>query len=649
MEINATLPREQNNVIQLRPANDDTQGEPVNQENLHKHRDRFREAETHHYEMRELAFRDEDYYHNFDNDQWTSAEKATLKYRGQPISTHNEIKRKANFLLGMEQRGRTDPKAFPRTPDAHEGMAKVATDILVYIDDKTKLDKSFSRGAKDLVISGIEAYEIISNNGENETINLPYAEFFFDPMSREEDFADAKYMGYARWFDEEDAKAMYPEGADYISAAHYEEAFADTYDDRPRYAILEGHRKRVRICVMYYRTAQGWFLTHFTGGGVLYEQPSPYNDEDGKPHCAIMAQSLYVDRENRRYGMIRDMIGPQDEINHNRSKIWALANNRRTWGVKGTIDDVDEMKSELAAIDGHVETSAPLGTTWGFVDNHAEIAELAKLLANAQNTLANMGPNSGLRGRGVENQSGRAIMAQQDAGLTEENSIFDGHQDLKLRVYKANFARAKQFWDEPKFIRVVTPEGQEGEQFVALNQPIQNEFGQQLINPRTGQPAIKNSLGDMDVEIILDAVPDTVNSQIEQFDILSKLVQSGVPIPPTALIMASQLRDKDKILKEMQTGGIPPEQQQAQQQQAAMQQQIQMKALELEMTKLQADIKEVLSSAYLKDAQAKKAAAEVPLIAAKTQGEVQDARIKPAEAAHRMASADDTRSRPNER
>jgi len=204
------------NIVQLRP--DKPQG--VDQSKHIKHRSKFRQSESHHRDMRILAFRDEDYYHNFDNDQWSEAEKKALANRGQPLITHNEVKRKVNFLLGMEQRGRTDPKAFPRKADAHGDMAKVATDVLVYLDDKTRLDKVFSGLSKNLIIHGIEAAEIISENGENKTVKLPYEEFFFDPMSKEDDFSDANYMGYARWFDSEDAKRTYPNGEQYVDIAN---------------------------------------------------------------------------------------------------------------------------------------------------------------------------------------------------------------------------------------------------------------------------------------------------------------------------------------------------------------------------------------------------------------------------------------------
>ena len=153
------------------------------------------------------------------------------------------------------------------------------------------------------------------------------------------------------------------------------------------------------------------------------------------------------------------------------------------------------------------------------------------------------GPNAGLQGRGVEGQSGRAIIAQQNAGLAEENALFDAHNDFKLRCYQAMWARAKQFWTEEKYIRVTDDE--QAFRFMHVN-----VFAG--IDPMTGQPIVQNALARMDVDIIIDTALDTISLQHEQFEQLSQMAQAGLPIPPDILIMASQLTDKQQILERLQ-------------------------------------------------------------------------------------------------
>ena len=68
------------------------------------------------------------------------------------------------------------------------------------------------------------------------------------------------------------------------------------------------------------------------------------------------------------------------------------------------------------------------------------------------------------------------------------------------------------------------------------------------------------------------------------------MVKSGIPIPPTAIIEASSLKNKDKILQEMRAGmQIPP--QVKEQMQKLQQENIQLKAgAEVEQMKLRAEV-----------------------------------------------------------
>ena len=107
------------------------------------------------------------------------------------------------------------------------------------------------------------------------------------------------------------------------------------------------------------------------------------------------------------------------------------------------------------------------------------------------------------------------------------------------------WARAKQFWRDEKWLRVTDDEN--AFRFAHVNVPIVgfDEFGNKVI------VGMENALAEMDVDIIIEAGPDTITLQHEQFEQLTQLAQSGYPIPPDILISASQLRDKQKLLERM--------------------------------------------------------------------------------------------------
>jgi hypothetical protein len=81
------------------------------------------------------------YYHG---DQWTKKEIAALRARKQPVVTSNRIVRKIDAVVGLVERLRQDPKAYPRTPKHDEG-AELATATLRFVLDNNDWKSKSSR------------------------------------------------------------------------------------------------------------------------------------------------------------------------------------------------------------------------------------------------------------------------------------------------------------------------------------------------------------------------------------------------------------------------------------------------------------------------------------------------------------------------
>ena len=69
--------------------------------------------------------------------QWTSEQIKTFNDRKQPVVTYNKIGRKIDGIVGLVERLKQDPKAYPRTPQ-HQAGADLATAVLRYLMDSNK-------------------------------------------------------------------------------------------------------------------------------------------------------------------------------------------------------------------------------------------------------------------------------------------------------------------------------------------------------------------------------------------------------------------------------------------------------------------------------------------------------------------------------
>lgn len=533
----------------------------------------FEAAEDATAEARKLAERDIDYFHE---KQWTAEERSALERRGQPAVTYNRVKRKVNSLLGIEKQTRKDPKAFPRNP-ADEDAARAATDALRYVCDESRWDDKRSEAALDLAVPGSCAVMVgikQTRNGFDPDIRrIAWDRFYYDPHSSEFDFADAKFMGVVVWMDLDDALALYPDAADALSGTWKQAQADNTYDDRPKHNLWADYkRRRVRVCEHYYRDGEGWKFCIFTKGGfVVAPQASPYLGEDDQPECPIKAVSLYVDRDNNRYGEVRTMIGPQDEINKRRSKALHLINQRQVRVSPAVANDPNEVRKELARPDGVFVGEA--GDVEILPTNDMAAANL-QLLQEAKAEIDLLGPNAALAGKNEAQMSGRAIMAQQQGGMTESATYLDRLRVLSMAVYRSVWCRIRQFWKEERWVRVT--DNDMNTRFVGLNRPVTliqmaaqqmgvtrdnvreapPEVQQQLqmlaMDPRAQQVVgYENAVTELDVDIVVDEGMDTPTVAAEQFDQMLKMAGAGLPIPPDVLIEASSLRNKEKLLEMM--------------------------------------------------------------------------------------------------
>lgn len=540
---------------------------------------------------RRLAERDRDYY---DNKQWTDKEREVLRKRGQPCTTNNRIKPKIDYLVGVEQKQRTDPKAFPRTPQDVDS-ADAATDAIRYVLDDNQFDFTRSAIFKNMLLEGIGACEVsavpkgqVRADGTSDyrivIKQIPWDRLFFDPHSLKDDFSDARYKGQVVWMDEAEAREKWPDAVEIFDETKASEVSNDTLDDRPQDRWVDSERKRVRIVEMWCIKGAKYVQYVFTKAGLLQDPvDSPYVNEDGFSEDPFEFQSMFVDRDGNRYGAARAWIDLQDAINKRESKSLHLMSLRQTKGEKGAVDDVNAMKRQLAKPDGHVEINP--GLEFDILPTGDMAAAQFQLLQEAKQNIDAVSVNAAMAGTESRVMSGRALIAKAEGGMAEVGPIFDPLRKIQLRIYRKVWNLVRKYWTSEKWIRVTDDE--KTPSYVGLNQPVtvmqkaqELERQGQPIPPELVQAAqmnpsavveIKNDVTELDVDIILAEVPDTVAIQAEQFEKLAGLAQSGVPIPPEALIEASGLRNKDKILEKMGVGqdGMPP--QVAQQIQAAQQ------------------------------------------------------------------------------
>lgn len=455
------------------------------------------------------------YYHA---DQWTAKEIAILKARKQPVVTSNRIVRKIDAIVGLVERLRQDPKAYARTPKHDEG-AELATATLRFVLDNNDWKSKSSRIAHGGAIDGLAGieYDLVPGDDGDPSLEMHIAYgdgFFYDPRSVDEGFTDARFLGVSKPVDIEQLKELVPGKADEI-----DELFTDTGNDMTTIASQDREKNwtqstdktKLQLVDHWYVKGGKWRWCLYIGSTVLMQGISPFIDEKGKTFPRYRMFSAAVDHDGDRYGFVRNLKSPQDEVNHRRSKALHLLNSRRVVSEKGAVDDIEIARREWAKSDGWVEVNPGLKVEPDQTTQNDFKGQL-EMLQEAKNEIENFGPNPALIGQGLEDSSGRAIQLLQQAGIAELGPYLSAFKNWKIRVYRDIWNIIQRYWTSERWIRVT--DDANVAQFFQINKLSTDQYG---------HPAIVNAIGSLDVDIIIDEGPDAVNLQGDSMMVLQSL------------------------------------------------------------------------------------------------------------------------------
>ena len=449
--------------------------------------------------------------------------------------------------------------------------------------DSNDLDLKFSRAWENMLVEGYGGVELVvepkpDGDPDINVVEWDWDRLFYDHHSRKLDFSDARYVGGVIWMDMEEAKARWP-GKEQLEAL--ERTVADstsnstTYEDRPHKQWVSGrHRDRIRICQMYHVEDGQWWQCFFTKGGKLESIPVPFVDQDGRSWCPMQLGGAFIDRDNNRYGLVRIMIGVQDEVNKRRSKALHRTATRTIIMEAGAVDDEDKAREEAAKPDGLIKVNP--GMRFEFAKNEDQLSAELGLLQEAKNEIELMGPNPAMLGKDKDAPSGRAILANQQSGQTEITLLLDRHRQLKKRVYQRIWDLIRQYKQAEWWVRVTDDE--KNVKFVGINKPVtmREELEKRLASKGAPHEMIAQYLDEqqamgapldsvirtenqptrMFMDITLEEVPDMANVQEEQFQALVKLAPA-VTFPPEIYLQASSLRNKRELIEKMNSQNAP--------------------------------------------------------------------------------------------
>lgn len=531
-----------------------------------------------------------------EGDQYTAAELKILNERNQPDIVYNECEPIIERLVGQYTRQRLAVGIVGRNAPVDDALADTMHSLHRYIDQ----DSDYFIHEKEAFRDGITGgFGVLECGVESETLGRPriYVEqqdpfnIAFDPYCRKHDWNNprggARYILRFPWITLEEGQHRWPKLANKLADAleRYTpfRQFTDTLDPKVQshasFQIFDRQKRLIRPIEVWFkeRREEEVVITPF---GVLGDEhddklkrralklvpnarratlmrdrlyvavicgdvviqpatPSPYNTN----LFPFVPYFCHRRKNGQPYGHIKRSIDPNREINARRSRALYMLNARQSIYERNAIIDPNHLAEQLNLADGQIVVEAGKFDKFAVRENQdigqANLQMLQEAKAELQHLAGEdyLAPSSEMR-------SGAGVAQQQLPYHLSQVDIFD---NLRLtRKMKAQLVTSyvQQFYDEDMVFQVTDDEGK-AQQFAVSQSQFQD---------------IKNRMFDFIVKEQPDYATLNDEAAANLQTTLPQVAQYG-PAWGKILVMSSQLRDKDKILKmldEMDQQAPPP-------------------------------------------------------------------------------------------
>ena len=431
-----------------------------------------------------------DLYHNR---QYTSEQLKVLESRGQPKETFNIIKLFGRMLLGYYSTIVNNVKVNPAKEDSII-TASVLQDTTDYIFRTNNLASEGDKIKLDCILTGLMcSYIGVVATGEVDEFgrpkydirvnHVPSLELAIDPMSKLDDYSDARYIHRFKWVAEEEVDKLFGKGKREKIDAYYnhleidEAEFAYTYKNE-FHGRYKRHDNYLIVHTVMIDKDKTW-STYWSGEEILSKEEVTYK-EVKNPY---RVQKLNTSNKVEFYGMFREVTETQNAINQALLKIQLMVNTQKAFVEDGAVTNLAEFSDQFNRVNAIIPVKDLAGIkienlTREVIDQYTVID---KALDRVQRVLS---INDSFLGMAYASDSGAKVRLQQNASMVAQRySTSKVEQFYRLLGWDI-VNLIKQYFTAHDIIRV--SDNYQGDKWVELNKPLQIPTGH--IDPQTGVP-----------------------------------------------------------------------------------------------------------------------------------------------------------------
>lgn len=481
----------------------------MNLENTQDLKDSFRIG----YSEFEGSYIEAEEVHNmYHNRQWTADQLAVLGNRGQPKETFNVIKLFARMLVGYYSTVVNTAVALP-TQESDVTIASLATDIIKSVFERNHFTTEGDKIKLSAILSGLMCcYVAPENTGRKDRFgrpiynivveHVPEEELVLDPMSRKEDYSDARWLHRWKWMTGAAVDELFGRGTCKKLEQYY------NYLGIPQADYTYTHPDQ---SIGYGKAFDNYLITHsvvkddkgrrwsvyWCGDHILEKTEITYKNVT----WSYRVVKVHTSSIPEFYGIFREVVETQKAINQAIVKLQLMVNSQKVFVETNAVKNIDEFTNAVNRVTGVIPVTKMSGIK---VENlSAEAVEQYVIIDRALDRIQRiLNINDSFLGMAYASDSGRKVKLQQDATILALRYLTERIQLMYRLLGEDILGLASQYMYAEQTLRVT--DEITGYRFVQLNKPVMEWTGQmdeqgqpimqpifeQVMDPETGKPLV---------------------------------------------------------------------------------------------------------------------------------------------------------------
>ena len=611
--------------------------------------DRYiRARDNGHLDYIDMAKRCDSFYRG---EQWDEADIASLDNEGRPALTINTILPTVNTVIGEQSSRRADVQFKPRR-GGEQAIAETLTKLYMQISDNNKLDWTEAQVFSDGLIMDRGYFDVRMDfddhiEGEIRIKAKDPLDILIDPDAKDWDPKTWNEVFETRWMSTDEIEEVYGrKKADKLrtiaengstlgidSIEYEEQRFGKTNSgleygkEMPKDPEEVGACRAIRVLERQYRRLVSckFYVDPLTGDQrqvpdfwstrkinqfadqyglttiermarrvrwtvsadlvVLHDDWSPYEDFTIIPYFPYW-------RRGKPFGMVRNLLSPQEQLNKISSQELHIVNTTANSGWIGengaltgmTADDLEEHGATTGLVLEFNRGSSPPAK----IPPNQIPTGLDRLgMKAAANIKQISGVSDAMLGTDKPEVSGVAIQAKQQRGALMIQVPLDNLGKTRHYLAENILKLVQRFYTEQRIVQVTNE-----------NDPMKPREPM-MINEVTPEGTVANDLTIGEYDVVIGTQPARDSFDETQFAEALSLKSVGVPVPDDMIVEYSHLQRKEELARRIRimTGQEPPTEEEAQLMQ--FQQEAQIRQIQIEIAKLEAEVGKIQSESAL--------------------------------------------------